>query len=85
MSELIEELKGRILETVDVRGIAPEDMGKDTTFFEGGLNLDSIDVLELAVMIEEEYGVVIDNKELGEKVFITLGTLADYVRQNRAA
>ena len=43
--------------------------------------LDSIDILELAVLVEEDYGVVIDNKELGEKVFITIGTLADYIHK----
>ena len=79
--ELVEELKQKILETLDLVDIAPEELSEDTSFFDGGLNLDSIDILELAVMVEEDYGVAINNKELGEKVFITLGTLAAYIQE----
>lgn len=79
---LIDELKEKIIETLDLRDIKADSIGPDTSFWEEGLNLDSIDILELAVMIEEDYNVIIDNQELGEKVFITIGTLIQFIEEN---
>ncbi len=50
----------------------------------GPLGIDSIDVLELVMLVEKEYGLVIDSKELGARVFTSLRTLADYVRERSA-
>jgi len=83
MSKLRAEIREKIIETLDLRDFKPEDITDETSFWDDGLALDSIDILELAVMIEEDYGVIIDNKELGEKVFITVGILTEYVRENR--
>jgi len=80
---LLEDLKTNIIETLNLEDVEPAEMTPETTFFEDGLKLDSIDILELAVMIEEVYGVSIENRELGEKVFITLDTLARYIEENR--
>ena len=79
--ELLEELRSKIVETLELRDVDPNELTAESSFFDGGLNLDSIDILELAVMVEEEYGVSINNRELGEKVFITIGTLAQYIDQ----
>jgi acyl carrier protein len=81
--DFLNELKTSIIETLNLTDVEPSELTTDTAFFEDGLNLDSIDILELAVMIEEMYGVSIENRELGEKVFITLGTLARYIEENR--
>jgi len=78
--EFVDELKSKIVETLGLKEVNPEDLTEDTFFFDDGLGLDSIDILELAVLVEEDYGVVIDNKELGEKVFITIGTLAEDIK-----
>jgi acyl carrier protein len=83
--KLLEELRTRIVETLDLRDVDPDELTAESSFFDGGLNLDSIDILELAVMVEEEYGVSINNRELGEKVFITIGTLAQYIDQTLKA
>jgi len=83
--KLLEELRTRIVETLDLRDVDPDELTAESSFFDDGLNLDSIDILELAVMIEEEYGVMIDNRELGEKVFVTIGTLARYIDQTLKA
>ena len=48
----------------------------------GNLGIDSIDVLEMVIMIEKDYGIKIDNKELGVKVFANLRTLAEYIYKN---
>jgi acyl carrier protein len=47
----------------------------------GDLGIDSIDVLELVMMVEKQYGLVIDSKELGARVFTSLAALAEYIRE----
>jgi acyl carrier protein len=83
MDTLINELKHKIIETLRLEDIAPHDIAADDQLVGGVLEIDSIDILELVIMIEKEYAVIIDNKELGEKVFSTLHTLADHIRKNR--
>ncbi len=83
MQTFFEEIKTMIFETLDLADVDPEEVTPETPFFDGGLDMDSIDVLELAVAVEQAYGVRIDNRELGQKVFTTLGSLADYIEANR--
>jgi len=81
--DFLDDLKKNIVETLNLADVEPAELTPETAFFQDGLNLDSIDILELAVMVEEVYGVSIENRELGEKVFITLGTLARYIEEHR--
>jgi len=83
MNELIRELCRKIVETLSLVDVDPETIGDDMPLFQDGLGLDSIDVLELVILIEKDYGVKIDNKELGEKVFQTPRTMAEYIMENR--
>ncbi len=83
MEELIAELKLKIIDTLNLINVTPEDIDAEARLVGGELGLDSIDVLELVMMIEKDYGIRIDNKELGVKVFATLATLAEYIHQNR--
>jgi acyl carrier protein len=85
MNALKEELKTKILETIDLGDLTREDIGDDAQLVGGELGLDSIDVLELVVMVEKDYGVLIDSKELGQQVFRTISTLADHIQRYRAA
>ncbi|MDD5722796.1 MAG: phosphopantetheine-binding protein [Syntrophales bacterium] len=82
MDQLIIELKQKIIETLNLIDITLEDMDQDAQLIGGDLGLDSIDVLELVMMLEKEYGVEIDNKELGVKVFASVTSLAEYVFNN---
>lgn len=84
MEELIQELKVKIVDTLNLITIAPESIDAEAQLVGGDLGLDSIDVLELVMMIEKDYGLKIDNKELGIRVFASLKTLAEYIHQNRA-
>lgn len=84
MEELLKELKIKIIESLDLIDVVPEDIKEDDQLVGGDLGIDSIDVLELVMMIEKDYGVKIDNKELGAKVFTSLRTLAQYIAENRA-
>ncbi|MBN2159525.1 MAG: hypothetical protein JW807_09025 [Spirochaetes bacterium] len=83
MQELLAELKEKIIETLDLIDVTPADFNEAEQLVGGKLGIDSIDVLELAMMIDRDYGLKIDNKQLGQKVFATLGTLAEYIHTNR--
>ena len=81
MTNLIDELRVKIIDTLNLEDIVPDDIGEDDQLIGGELGLDSIDVLELVMMIEKDYSVRIDNKELGTKVFANLRTLAEYIQE----
>jgi len=83
MDILKQELKTKIISTLGLMDVEPEDIDEEGALVGGDLGLDSIDVLELVMMIEKDYGVKIDNKELGVKVFASLGALAAYIHENR--
>lgn len=81
MEKLIEELKVKIVDILNLPDVTPEDIKTDEQLVGGELGIDSIDVLEMVIMIEKDYGVPINNKELGAKVFATLGSLAAYIEE----
>ena len=81
MENLIEELKVKIVEILNLPDVTPEEIKADEQLVGGELGIDSIDVLEMVIMIEKDYGVAINNKELGAKVFATLNTLAAYIKE----
>ena len=83
MEELIEELKIKIIEKLNLIDVSPADIDIDVPLVGGDLGLDSIDVLELVMMLEEDYGVIIDTKELGVEVFASMAALAEHVYHHR--
>ncbi len=84
MDTLIEELKIKLIDILNLADVSPEDMDADARLVGGELGIDSIDVLEMVVMVEKDYGVVINSQEVGEKVFSSLNSLTAYIRDNRA-
>ena len=82
MQDFITHLKEKIINTLDLEDITPDDIGEDDRLIGGDLGLDSIDALELVMMIESDYSLKIDNKELGEKVFSSVKSLAQYILEN---
>jgi len=83
MDELVKELKVKIIETLGLMDVTPDDIDASGQLVGGDLGLDSIDVLELVMMIEKDYGIKIDNKELGVKVFASVKALAEHIQSNR--
>ena len=83
MEELMGELKVKIVNTLNLISVDPDSIDADARLVGGDLGLDSIDVLELVMMIEKDYGLRIDNKDLGIRVFASLKALAAYIYQNR--
>ena len=82
MENLIKDLQIKIVDVLNLIDVQPEDIKADEQLVGGDLGIDSIDVLEMVIMIDKDYGVKIDNRELGEKVFATLRTLAEYIHEN---
>jgi acyl carrier protein len=81
---LVLELKKLIIETLKLEDFTPEDIEDDGQLFGDGLGLDSIDALELVVALEKIYGAVIPDSEVGERVFRSVNTLAQFVREQSA-
>lgn len=81
--ELIEQLKKDIIEQLNLADVNPDDIQPDTPLFGTGLGLDSIDSLEISVLLERKYKVKITNSAEGRKVFQSLRTIAEFVMANQ--
>ena len=75
------EIKELIIDALSLEDVAPEEIESDAALFGEGLGLDSIDALELAMALEEKYGVTIeDDPEKNASIFASLRSLTDFVR-----
>jgi acyl carrier protein len=83
--ELIVQLKRLIIERLKLEDVSPEDIGTDDPLFGEGLGLDSIDALELVLGLEKHYGVIIPDAEVGQRVFQSVRTIAQYIVDNPGA
>ena len=84
MEALVAELKVKIIDTLSLLDVAPEDIGDDARLVGGDLGIDSIDVLELVLMLEKDYGVKIESKEMGVQAFASVRALAEFVGKHRS-
>ncbi len=84
MSISTAELKSKIIESLNLQEVTPEQIDDDAPLFGTGLGLDSIDALELVVMLEKNYGIVIKDIEEGRPAFRSVRTLADFIASRRA-
>jgi acyl carrier protein len=83
MDELIAKLKQQIITTLKLSDVKPEDINPEDRLVGGPLGLDSIDTLELLVLLEREYGVTVPDVNTGRTVFGSLKALAEYVEKNK--
>lgn len=83
MEELILELKKQIKEVLNLVDVEIEDMDENAPLFGEGLGLDSIDALELIVLLERNYGIKLANPAQGKEIFKSISSIADYVSKNR--
>ena len=83
MDDLKVILKKQIVEQLNLKDTKPEDIGDDQQLFVEGLGLDSIDVLELIVLLQQEYGIKLANAEEGPKIFQSINTIAAFIEANR--
>ncbi|MGZ2369674.1 phosphopantetheine-binding protein [Ancylomarina sp. YFZ004] len=82
MEALIEELKIKLIEQLNLEDIEPDEIEVDQALFGDGLGLDSIDALELIVLMERDYGIKIADPNKGREVFATLTSMAEYIKAN---
>ncbi len=83
MEELIEKLKVQIIEQLNLEDMEPEDIDADEALFGDGVGLDSIDALELIVLLEKEYGIKIENPKDGQKIFQSIRTMAEFIKMHK--
>lgn len=83
MDSLILQLKNQIIEVLNLEDMTPEDIDAEASLFGDGLGLDSIDALELIVLLEREYGIKLSNPAEGKQIFKSIASIADYVSKNR--
>ena len=83
MEELILELKQQIIEVLNFEDMAPADIETDAPLFGEGLGLDSIDALELIVLLDKGYGIKLADPKAGKEVFKSVRVMAEYIQENR--
>lgn len=83
MEELILKLKNEIIEVLNLEDIKPEDIDENAPLFGEGLALDSIDALELIVMMEKVYGIRVKDPSAGKEIFKSVNTMAAFIEANR--
>ena len=84
MENLINELKLKVIDALNLNGMTPEDIDDNAPLFgDEGLGLDSIDVLELIVLLEKNYGIRLASPAQGKEVFQSVAVMASYVEKNR--
>ena len=83
MSNIREDLKAQIIEELNLEEVSVQDIQDDDPLFGEGLGLDSIDALELIVLLEKYYGVKLKNPEEGKEVFHSIASMADYIEKKQ--
>lgn len=83
MEELILKLKEQIIEALNLEDITPADIDENAPLFGEGLSLDSIDALELIVLMEKNYGIKLKDPNEGKEIFKSVAVMAEYIQKNR--
>jgi acyl carrier protein len=82
MEQLITKLKIEIIEALNLTEMTPESIDENAPLFVEGMGLDSIDALELIVLLEKKYGLKLATAEEGKKVLRSVRSIADFIREN---
>ena len=83
MEELIVKIKEQVIEVLNLEDIEPDDIDTDSPLFGDGLGLDSIDALELIVLLEKQYGIKIEDPKDGKKIFYSIRTIGEYIEEKK--
>jgi acyl carrier protein len=83
MEQLMADLKTQIIEALNLKHLTPADIGDDQALFMEGLGLDSIDALELIVLLQQQYKVKIENPQEGPRIFKSVRTMAEYIQAHQ--
>ncbi len=85
MEQLMADLKKQIIEALNLKHLTPEDIGDDQPLFVEGLGLDSIDALELIVLLQQHYNVKLVNPKDGPQIFKSVKSIAHYIKLHQTA
>ena len=85
MDQLMADLKRQIIEALNLKHLKPEDIGDEQPLFVEGLGLDSIDALELIVLLQQQYNIKMANPQDGPQIFRSVKTIAEYIRTTQTA
>ena len=83
MDNLTKELKDEIIKVLNLEEMVPDEIDADAPLFGEGLGLDSIDALELIVLMEKNYGIKLRNAAEGKEIFKSIRSMAEYISKNR--
>lgn len=83
MEALKQELKEKIIKTLNLEDLTPEDVNDNDPLFGDGMGLDSIDALELIVMLDKDYGIKLSDPKEGKAIFQSIETMATYITEKR--
>ena len=83
MEDLKLELKNKIIEVLNLEDVAVEEIKDTDPIFAGGLGLDSIDALELIVLLDKDYGIKLADPKKGKEIFQSIEVMAKYIEENR--
>ena len=83
MEDLKLELKTKIIEVLNLEDVAIEEIKDTDPLFGGGLGLDSIDALELIVLLDKDYGIKLSDPKKGKEIFQSIEVMAKYIEENR--
>lgn len=83
MEELKKELKEKIIAALNLEDLSIDDIKDEDMLFEEGLGLDSIDALELIIILDKDYGIKLTDPKDGKKIFQSIETMAQYITDNR--
>ncbi len=78
---IMDEIKRLLVDSVNIQHIPLSEITEATTLFGDGLGLDSVDVLEVVVAVERKYGLKVRDAKTGQKIFQSIGSIADFVAQ----
>ncbi len=79
MKELVRKLKEQIIEALNLEDMKPGDIDESQPLFVDGMGLDSIDALELIVLLDKKYGIKIETAAEGKEVLYSVQTMADHI------
>ena len=83
MEEIIEKLKIQLIDQLNLEDLEPSDLDSDEPLFGSKLGLDSIDALEIIVLLEREHGIKVLNQEDGKKLFKSIRSIAEHISAHK--
>jgi len=83
LAEIREKLKELLVSNLSLEDVKPEEIEDDAPLFNEGLGLDSLDAVEIVVLLQRNFGLEVKDMEMGRKIFQSVNTLAEYVHENR--